>query len=436
MKRLARPFAGLVIWMALAGWLAAWLGGAHQRRVREFWLPQLTNFVAGERHDIPLRIVPGAAVANRDPVFVEAGENRFRQVGEVRWTGESSDAPTVLLYPDAPPVQRIEHLTAYRTPDSMQWVVETMLPPAKREQIIAAMTEAFEQHHEEIVNSLRPMVEASLRDALVVVEEELPAAIARHQSELEQIGGRYQRDLVEREIVPLVRKEIWPIVRREAEPAVTEISQEIWRKASLWRFGWRMAYDRSPLPQKNLLKQEWERFVEEDAAPVLEEHTDDLIRAQQRILAEVARNEEVRQVMQRSMKQIIADRELQGVVWQLMRELLIDNPRIHDVFDRHWRSPEAHAVYARIGRRLEPTVTRIGEIVIGTPESGITPEFARVLRNRVLNKEQRWLVVRTSELASVPQRQASRKNQPPRTLMVRPGGVPNSNPFVVETSPL
>lgn len=430
MKRLARPFAGLVIWIALAGWLGAWLGGSHHQRVRGYWLPQLTNFVAGERHDVPLRMVPGAAVANRDPVFVETGDEHFQQVGEVRWTGESADAPMVLLYPNAPPIQRIDHLTAYRTPDSMQWVVETMLPPAKRQQIIAAMTETFEQHHEEIVDSLRPMVEASLRDALVVVEEELPLAIARHQSELKEIGGRYQRDLVEREIVPLVRKEIWPIVRREAEPAVTEISQEIWQKASLWRFGWRMAYDRSPLPQKNLLKQEWARFVEQDAAPVLEAHTDDLIRAQQRILAEVARNEQVREVMQRSIEQILADRELQGVVWQLMRELLIDNPRIHDVFDRHWRSPEAHAVYARIGRQLEPTVTRIGEIVIGTPEAGITPEFARVLRNRILNKEQRWLVVRTNELASVTHQ------QPPKSLMVRPGGVPRSNPFVVESSPL
>ena len=37
--------------------------------------------------------------------------------------------------------------------------------------------------------------------------------------------------------------------------------------------------------------------------------------------------------------------------------------------------------------RLEPSAVRIGELLFGTRDAGITPEFARVLRNQILGKE-------------------------------------------------
>ena len=52
---------------------------------------------------------------------------------------------------------------------------------------------------------------------------------------------------------------------------------------------------------------------------------------------------------------------------------------------------------SRTSQRFEPTVRRIGELLIGTPESGITPEFAAVLRNQVLRKDRRWLVLETAD---------------------------------------
>jgi len=43
--------------------------------------------------------------------------------------------------------------------------------------------------------------------------------------------------------------------------------------------------------------------------------------------------------------------------------------------------------------RLESTITRIGQSLFGSPKGKITTEFARVLRNRVLHKDDRWLVL-------------------------------------------
>lgn len=42
---------------------------------------------------------------------------------------------------------------------------------------------------------------------------------------------------------------------------------------------------------------------------------------------------------------------------------------------------------------LEPSIVSIGELLFGSPHVEITPEFSRVLRNRVLFKDDRWLLL-------------------------------------------
>ena len=75
----------------------------------------------------------------------------------------------------------------------------------------------------------------------------------------------------------------------------------------------------------------------------------------------------------------------------------------------------------------EPSVRRIGDLLFGTREAGIAPEFAQVLRNQILDKDCRWLVLETPAQAR-PLEETS-----PRTLLhVRTGGYPQVNPFAVQ----
>ena len=71
------------------------------------------------------------------------------------------------------------------------------------------------------------------------------------------------------------------------------------------------------------------------------------------------------------------------------------NPRLRAVLEKHWRGPQAEQAFLLASQRLEPAVHQIGQILFGTPETGVTPEFARVLRNRILRKDRRWLVLET-----------------------------------------
>jgi hypothetical protein len=63
---------------------------------------------------------------------------------------------------------------------------------------------------------------------------------------------------------------------------------------------------------------------------------------------------------------------------------------------------------------------RIGELLFGTRDGGVTPEFARVLRNQILGKDKRWLVLEAGAAGGSPR----------SAIKCSIGGEPAVNPFV------
>jgi hypothetical protein len=436
--RYLRLLIGAGTWIAL-GALVWWCvdgrddarSQQNRRAAEELW-----QFAAGERRSAALEFDRPTLVAVGDPIFVADDEQGLRQVGELRAVPSPTDGGQVrrartgeaeaLFYASAPQLSGDSRLVYHTTPDSMEWVLQTMLPPEKRTEIATELSRAFEDHHEEILAELMPIVEASLSEGFAVVEQDLAAAVLARRGEFESLGSKYQREIVERELVPLVQTEIWPIVRRHAEPEVTEIGKELWQRASLWRFGWRYLYDRSMSPERSLFQQEWNRYLKEEATPVLMSHTDELIETQKRILADVARNPRVQESVRRNLGRIIDDPELQQLVWEIIEEVIIDNPRLHDVLQRHWTSPQAQAAFRLAAERLEPSVERIARLIFGDEQHGLTPEFARVLRSQLLHKDRRWLVLETT---AAPARTLSPQGGK-LVLKVKRGEPGAPNPFV------
>ena len=102
-----------------------------------------------------------------------------------------------------------------------------------------------------------------------------------------------------------------------------------------------------------------------------------------------------------------------------------DHPRLREVLDKHWTGPKARHAFQLAATRFEPTVRRIGDLLFGTREGGITPEFARVLRNQILGKDRRWFVLDNSfeDNESMP-------NAGELKLRVCRGDTPAANPFL------
>jgi len=427
MPRRIRIIVGLGTWIAAA--IGCWwcLAGRGDRSIVQPHLaPQLWSYATARPQVVELEFDKDCYARYSDSIFMIDGAKSVREVGHIS-NVVATDAGLrgeAVFYSTAPQLGTDAKLSFHQPPDSIEWVLRTMLPEEKRRQIGAELTGAFRKHQDEVIRVLRPIVEDGFRAAFAVVEADLPPAIRRRRAELEKLGGKYQREIVERELVPLARSEIWPIVRQHAEPTAIEVGREIWGRASVWRFAWRYAYDRMPLTDAKLLEKEWKRFLEEDAVPVLESHTDDFIDVQQRILVEVAKNPKVRECARSSLGKITNDPELQRITWEIIREVIVDNPRMKEVLDQHWHSERTQRAIQVTSQKLEPSVRRVGEMLLGTPDKGVTPEFARVLRNQILRKDRRWLVLEMDSEREPP------PNDSKPIIRVSRGSSDASNPFV------
>jgi hypothetical protein len=434
-----RVFIGLAAWCASSVLLFLLVRGflLDERSEGHQVASDLWEFASAERRFVSMQLEQNWPLAVGDPIYRVDGPDAIEQVGEIRRVvlsegSESLEGATgplveALLYPNAPPVHGDSYLEYFATPRSLSWVMETMLPQEKRILIAEEILATYEKYHSEILDAVKPVVVAGFLDALQVVEQDLGEALERQHGELERLGGRYQDGVVSQEIVPLIREEIVPIVQRHAEPLANQIGEELFERASIWRFGWRLIYDKSFLPQKNLTQAEWTRFVNEEGIPALNRYRDDIVAVQRRILEDIAANEEVRVAVRRNLSRVIDDPEFRGIVWQIFRDVLIDNPRLRDKLEQRWNTTEARRAVQLASGYVEPCVRRIGDLLFGTREAGIAPQFAQVLRNQILDKDCRWLVIKT------PESDRPATGHPEGAILrVRHGGYPDVNPFAVQ----
>ncbi|MCH2183049.1 MAG: hypothetical protein MK108_13680 [Mariniblastus sp.] len=395
-----KKWIGATIWilLLLVGWAAWQQYAVEQTRATG----QLWQHWTRAARPVELQFESPMPVRVGDPL-VHFEDGSARMVGVIRHVESPDSISEELVMTDrayaewfgsAPPRRDGMQLTYHSTPDSMEWVVQTMLPPATRQRIGELLVEAYREHQSEILSELQPVMEKTFQDAAQIMKEEFRQSVQRHDQQIQELGKRYQVELVEQELVPLVQQEIWPVIEQLGKPLVIDIGQQLWAEASIWRFGWRFLYDQTPLPQRNLAQKEFERFASEKAGPIISENLPKIIAVQQQMLAEISRNEKVRETVSESLRTVVQDDEFQVLVGDIMKDVLVDNERLHQALVDNWNSPEARQAMELTNRRLEPTITRIGQTLFGSPETEITPEFARVLRSQIMQKDQRWLVLR------------------------------------------
>jgi len=405
-----KTIVGILFWIAVACGLA-WTFASDRSKKAEAepaafpMATQLAEYFGRQPRNVELWSPEYQMLAFGDPIFLEGQENTIR-IGNISYIdfgegyegfkkGETKTANAV-LYGNAPKLSPGDYLLLHETGQSMGWVIKTMLPPDMRARIGELILTAWQKNEQELVS----FIEKSIADAGNILREDFQAAVERHRNEFDQLANRFQKDLLEKEILPLVKNEIWPIVREETQPLAETIGREIWQEVSVLRFGLKYIYDRSPLPEKNLTEQEFKRFIENKATPILESHLDDFVQVQKQTLRRISKNQAVKQTVSNSVRKVIDDPEVQKLFNVLMQEVLIKNERLRESIRDNWESPEARQAIAWANSRLDPTIIEIGRELFGSTDSQITPEFARVLRNKVLHKDERWLTLHTKSLSN------------------------------------
>ncbi len=431
-----RIIVGLLIWIALLIFVSLrfahnWVGSESVAS------RQLARFAFQPRSTWDLEFKFRSNIRIGDPVFFENEAGRLVNIGSLRQVESPvskqsdvtyTDWASATFYSTAPDVEPGDYLTVHQTPTSMDWVARYLFPPARRQEIARLVAKVYAEHSQEIMRDLMPILQEAWDEISVILRDEVVASIRKRQAEFERLGVRYREEIVDGELVPLVNEEIWPLVQAQAQPLLEQVGEEIWQRASVWRFGWRAIYDASPLPRRNLTKQEFSRFLETEAMPIIVSNLPRFLEAQQVVLEQIVKNPRVISVLRDSLLRIGGDAELQALLMDVLREALFENPRLHVALRNFWRRPDLQRVLALTDQRLEPTVVRIGESIFGSPYYGVTPEFARILRNKILLKDHRWLILHRADERSR-QEPMSRDHQDPHTLIVLPGTTTMENPF-------
>jgi hypothetical protein len=403
-KRTVRIITGAGVWAALAAALTIWAGSFSQRGLTpaDKLAGELGEYFVGPQRRATIRFSEPVEVAVGDPVLQADGG---RQIGWIQSivapeTGRavrqaSVERVEVLLDGSGPPLPAGAQLQYRQAPHSLTEVLQVLVPESKRAELLGELQAVLAAHQAEMAAALTPIVEQSVGDVLIASEGKLSESVQKHQDDIRKLAVKYQHELAAPKIVPLVRTIVWPILQRRASPVAGQIGREVWQRASIWRFGWRYLYDSAPLPDMQLMDKEWQRFVSEDVAPVLEDHVDELVEVVQQVLGDSFRDPEVQAVLQSAARQILEDQELRSLAKTILQESLIDNPAVWEALRKRWTSPQAQDALRLCAAKLEPALRRVGDVVFGTPE-GISPEFARVLRHQILGKDQHWLILESA----------------------------------------
>lgn len=412
---------------------------APQVRTRP-WSTVLWEYWTAPMRELELEFPTEIELGVTDPIFARHADGHLEQVGEIRAlvaSGRISSERRALVseararfYPEAAPLDAGARLVCHPSPDSLVSLMETLLTPERKAELLAELRQGLAEHQTEIITGLRPVLEASFEDAWQVAVEDFPKAWDRRRERIAGIGTRLERDLIEKEMLPLAKSELWPLVRHRGEPVAKEIVRELWDKTSLWRFGWRLAYDQLPVSQTSLTEKEWQRFLQEDGMPIFQKHSDDFVLVVRQVLMDAANNKRLAEGTRHAVEQLASDPEVQALVTDLLRETMIDNPRMHEALYRRWQSAPTQAAIEETVQRLEPTLRRMGDMLFGTRDKGISPEFALVLRNQVLGKDRCWFILEadgettgsSSSAHAVPVRKVLVELGAPlsRPLLVRP----------------
>jgi len=387
-------WCGLGIWLALP--IVIWL------LVRTF-APTDALSSGSERlwRQLQTRSVRQSAVTQevliinfRDPVFSYDENGKPVRIGHVVspteiWAPSGTDVQ-VQVYDSTFP-WNTGRLELHRPNRNLARVAEVMLTEDRLERLQSILTQVRQQHQAEVSAELAPIIRQAFFDLRPIIEQELRTAIVNHRPDLDQLSEKYRSKIVNQRLVPLVQAEILPVVQKHATPLLESIGGEMWQKVSLWRFAWRYVYDGSVGPSEKLVQQEWRRFMDQHAMPILQAHSQDFVDVQTIIVRELAANPQVKQAIRDSLDDILDDAEAWSVVRSILSQAITNNSEVQQKLREVLQSPQTQASLSRISARLEPHAVLIGQELFGTPQE-VNKEFALVLRHMILNKDEQWLV--------------------------------------------
>lgn len=397
LNRRLRISLGVLVVVALIGipiWTISPKSSQSANEIVSFFVSWPEEMIATGDSELPVVV--------NEVVFGRDAEGEMYVVGMVKGIrGSSDDASRFTVQWNSQALSPAgSEFVAHQTPRSLEWVARLMLPPEKREKLSQSLMVRMSQYQDRLLVDIEPLLIDSAKEMLPILQARFADSIRRQQPEISEVVLRYQSELFEEKFLPLAKEEILPIVEREVSPLLQRVGSELFAKASVWRFTWRYLYDASPLPNQDLFSKEFNRFTKNDAIPILENYTDEIVATLARTSKAIAKNPKVRGLIRQSAKELFQDPELRSILADTFEDVFSDTEALTQIVRRQLESQRGVKFQNNLKAAIEPWFEQVGREIFGTRTDGLTPEFVSVLRTQILSKDREWIEMRVVERSS------------------------------------
>ncbi|MHC5078507.1 MAG: hypothetical protein ACYTHN_05785 [Planctomycetota bacterium] len=403
---LLRVLVGSLVWGALiAGSLVVVHGAIHRSGLPQYPTDEVWTYLTTAPTRFHVVYPPGTPADRGDPVCIRKN-GEVVTVGQIRAVKKEPERTVVLaewfVAPPFPLTQDTRFL-AIPNPTTPAWVIDVLLPPERKEALLEDLRGFAQDHHEEIFGTFWPPFEAFLREAFQILGDDLPDVLEHREEEVQKIVDRHKEVTLRKELMPILKEEVWPPIRERSAPLMEEVGQELWERIPMYQLGWRYVYSHLPFTDQEILRRRWNRFLDEEAIPILENHTEDFLEVVREVMVDLSRNPKLSTALKNCLTALVEDPEFIGLIRNVFTDLLSPQGRIFSAF----RSAFSDAVFVdRLNRLIEalgPTLNRTANrIMLDETGTAINPDLARVLRTQILWKDACWILVESQPGASAP----------------------------------
>ncbi|MBN1441972.1 MAG: hypothetical protein JXA90_04640 [Planctomycetes bacterium] len=398
-SKVLRTSLGAAFWIAAVSWIVSVV------RSEPGALRDMARFVDRDTLSIELRFNRPVLLEVGDALFIDGFEGRPAGQIAAIVDAEGRPSPHLAAWTRRASVQIFDRswaglrddasATLVQVPEmAFGWARDTLIPPEKLDLVRREWEAAWRMHREEILALVRPLVRELIGEAQAAAEEEFQRFLERHRDEIQQVLRKVETEFDRERLSELFEREVWPIVSEHVEPVTDDIGREIWDRFPLWGLSWRIAFQSLPLTRDDYFERRWKRFIDEEVIPILKSHSEELFGLSREIARETLANPRVAAAAHDAIIVLLGDPDLHRLAEVLVREVFIENPGFRESMRRWWESPRVRRARRIVSERFETTVRGIGDILLGTREEGITPEFTRLLRAQILQKDRRRVILR------------------------------------------
>lgn len=397
--RASRILVGAAVWAALAGLAAAGLYRAREHPAFSSDPPRrIFDYATRRPFRVDVEFPPATPAMAGDPVCMRRGDAMVT-VGQVRRVFRDDAKTTMRVELFEPPAEGRAgdfRFTAVPNPRTPAWVLNVLLNEERKARLLEDLRRFAASHQEQIFATFWPPFEAFLRDAFRILGDDLPEVLEARDEEVQRILNRHKNETFEEELLPVLKAEVWPTVRERSAPLMEDVGREIWARMPVWQLGWRYFYQQVPFTDDEILERRWQKFLDEEAIPVLESHTEDFLEVVRVVVTDMAQNPRMSAALRSVLSAVVDDPVFADLMRGVFSDLLSPEGRILLALRERFTSPVFVDRLNNLLEDLGPTLNRTANRIL-LDESGlaINPDLAKVLRTQILWKDACWVLLET-----------------------------------------